>query len=248
MLRQMEALEKFKIIGKDGEVGELDDFFFDDGEWTVRELVIRSGDWLSGSRVLILPHSVIAIDTEQKAIAVSLTRQQIEEAPAPPAESEELLGRYYEALLYEYYAFPFYWLGPEVWGYTWHPNGVPIDAMDPKEAEQMARLRESRSARLRSFNIVNGFSIACVDGSLGDVEDMIFDDENWTIQYIVVDTHKFLPSKNVLVPPRAVQEVAWQDATMHLDMKKADLKALPSFQSLDDVPAGSDMVAVGRAA
>ena len=39
----------------DGEIGKLDDFYFDDKSWTIRYLVADTGNWLLGRKVLISP-------------------------------------------------------------------------------------------------------------------------------------------------------------------------------------------------
>jgi hypothetical protein len=247
MLRQMEALKSYEIVGSDGELGKLDDFFFDDVEWTVRELLMHTGNWYEGMSVLILPHSVTSIDDRERKIRVSLSRQQIEDAPVAPLDADGLLSRHYEAMIYDFYLMPYYWLGPYVWGPATLPTVTPNAEMT-RGAEELARLRESQQSHLRRFNIVNGFSIRCVDGAMGDVEDMIFDASSWTIQYLVVDTRKYLLGKNVLVPPSAIKELNWFEATIYLDMTKADLEALPNFKSINDLPQGDkvDVVTVGR--
>jgi sporulation protein YlmC with PRC-barrel domain len=249
MLRQMETLKSYEVIGKDGELGKLDDFLIDDAEWTVRELVVRSGSWLAGRRVVILPHSVIGIDTEEKAVGVSLTRQQIEDAPVAPLDADNLLARHFESVLYDYYAFPYYWMGPYLWGYSILPNGVAEAEVGGGKAEEIKRLRESQIRHVRSFQVANGFSIRCRDGAMGDVEDMIFDDKSWSVSYLVVDTSKYLFGKNVLVPPEAIKEVNWLEATIYLDMTKAEVEARPKFKSIDDIPepGRSGVVTVGGA-
>src|ERR1700736_3685409 len=108
MFRQVEDLKSYEVIGSDGEVGKVEDFLFDDKEWYIRELVVRTGGWLTGRNVVLLPHSVTGIDSTKKAIGVSLSKKQIEDAPPPPYEAEGILSRYYETALYDYYHAPYY--------------------------------------------------------------------------------------------------------------------------------------------
>ena len=53
MLHNMSDLKGSKIKARDGEVGEVEDFYFDDDKWTIRYLVVDTGNWLPGGRVLI---------------------------------------------------------------------------------------------------------------------------------------------------------------------------------------------------
>jgi len=44
-----------KLAASDGEIGQVKDFYFDDQNWVMRYLVVDTGSWLSGRKVLISP-------------------------------------------------------------------------------------------------------------------------------------------------------------------------------------------------
>ncbi|MGI9070785.1 MAG: hypothetical protein ACR2JB_05505, partial [Bryobacteraceae bacterium] len=48
MLRQAKDLNGYKLGARDGEIGKVREFYFDDQSWAVRYLVADTGDWLSG--------------------------------------------------------------------------------------------------------------------------------------------------------------------------------------------------------
>ena len=58
MLHVVKDLERMKINAKDGNVGYVYDFYFDDLTWTARYLVADTGNWLIGRRVLLSPQAV----------------------------------------------------------------------------------------------------------------------------------------------------------------------------------------------
>lgn len=58
---------------------------------------------------------------------------------------------------------------------------------------------------LRAASEVNGLSIAAVDGDIGSVKDLYFDDLTWTVRYLVVDTGSWLPGRQVLISPMSVR-------------------------------------------
>ena len=60
---------------------------------------------------------------------------------------------------------------------------------------------------LRAVNDLIGCSIGARDGAIGKVDDLYFDDERWTVRYLVVDTSGWLAGRRVLVSPRSVQGV-----------------------------------------
>ena len=53
MLRTTKDLEHYAIGATDGDIGRVKDFYFDDDAWVVRYLVVDTGAWLLGRRVLI---------------------------------------------------------------------------------------------------------------------------------------------------------------------------------------------------
>ena len=48
MLRKAKDLSGYTLGARDGEIGKVREFYFDDQSWTVRYLVADTGGWLSG--------------------------------------------------------------------------------------------------------------------------------------------------------------------------------------------------------
>ena len=53
MLRNVNKLNGFTILATDGGIGHVDEFYFDDESWTIRYLVVNTGRWLLGNKILI---------------------------------------------------------------------------------------------------------------------------------------------------------------------------------------------------
>jgi uncharacterized protein YrrD len=47
-------------------------------------------------------------------------------------------------------------------------------------------------------------TIDALDGEIGSVHDLYFDDQTWSVRYLVADTGKWLPGRKVLVVPEAI--------------------------------------------
>jgi hypothetical protein len=62
MLHSMNVLKGLDILATDGEIGNTEEFYFDDERWAVRYIVVNTGSWLSGRQVLISPFSVTQVD------------------------------------------------------------------------------------------------------------------------------------------------------------------------------------------
>jgi hypothetical protein len=56
----------------------------------------------------------------------------------------------------------------------------------------------------RSVKQLYGDKIGALDGEIGHVKDFYFDDQNWKVRYVVVDTGSWLTGRQVLISPRAL--------------------------------------------
>ena len=90
MLHKVKDLQGDAILAQDGEVGSVDDLYFDDEDWDVRYVVVNARRWIPGRKYLISP---VAIDRERPLsegdIRVELTREEIRNGP-PAAEAAHL--------------------------------------------------------------------------------------------------------------------------------------------------------------
>ena len=90
MLHKVKDLQGDAIHAQDGEVGSVDDLYFDDKGWDVHYVVVNARRWIPGRKYLISP---VAIDRERPLdegdIRVELTRAEISRCPRA-AESEHL--------------------------------------------------------------------------------------------------------------------------------------------------------------
>ncbi len=82
MLIKSRELEGFKLEAKDGDIGNVKEFYFDDRHWAIRYLVVDTGSWLTGRKVLIAPYAIEYVSMENCVIKMNLTRSQIESSPS----------------------------------------------------------------------------------------------------------------------------------------------------------------------
>ena len=81
MERNINSLIGFGIEATDGIIGEVEDFYFDDDTWKIRYLIVKTGSWLSGRKVLISMGAIIKKDQLNELIPVNLTKKQVKESP-----------------------------------------------------------------------------------------------------------------------------------------------------------------------
>ena len=169
MQKSIKNLKGNAIVATDGEIGKVDDFYFDDKSWTVRYLVADTGNWLLGRKVLISPIALGKVDFSSGRFNVTLTKKQVEDSPS--IDTDKPVSRQHEAYYHDYYGYPYYWTGPYLWGPMSSPQ-IPV--LDQKRIEERrAEREEAGDLHLRSAAYVTGYHTEASDGEIGHVEDFV---------------------------------------------------------------------------
>lgn len=236
-LVRFHALTSYTIAATDGSIGSVEDVYFDDHSWTLRYIVVDTGGWLSGRRVLVTPTAVQAVDPSRQALVTNLSRAQVEASPS--VDTAKPVSRQYETEYYQYYGYAPYWSGPYRWGMFPYPGAVPLStspaaaapAPPPGVTEELAaRERESADPYLRSARTVSGYAIQATDGSLGHVEDYLVDEREWAIRYVIVDPRNWWPGEHVLISPDWVTAIDWNESRVHVDVTKEAVRTAPPYR------------------
>jgi hypothetical protein len=82
---------------------------------------------------------------------------------------------------------------------------------------------------LRSTNEVTGYNLLALDGEIGHVDDFIVDDETWAIRYLVVATRNWWPGKKVLISPKWIENVSWEEREVAIGLSRDAIKAAPEY-------------------
>ena len=232
MLWSLDHLRGYKLDATDGSLGSVEDAFFDDRSWMVRWLAADTA-WLFGRRVLLAPASLRHPNATTHELPVGLTKEKIKAAPA--VDLDQPVSRQHEAELVGYYGFAPYWGGlaapiPPIAPYPATGVAAPGDVL-PGEVER-------GDPYLRSGNEVTGYTIRATDDSVGHVEDLLIDDSDWTIRYLVVDTRNWLPGRKVLIAPTWVREISWDDREVSVVLTREQIERSPEYDP--EVPVGRE--------
>lgn len=220
LLRPARNLARYTLLSADGQIGSVDDFYFDDTTWLIRYLIVNTGGWLMGRRVLLASRAIGNVDDGEKTIAVELTREQIENSP--PMETRKPVSRQYEIEFYEYYGWSPYWEADPLSGFAMH--GSPVASFPNLSEKSDAPPEESK---LRRTSEVEGYDIEALDGEIGHVKDFIVDADQWVIRYLQIDTGKWLPGRHVLVSPGWIKGVSWKDRAVSVDLGRKVIESAP---------------------
>ena len=220
-------LKGFVIRATDGELGTVEELYFDDETWAIRYLMVDTGGWLGGRRVLISPMSVTHTDWPGMRLDVALTQKQVENSP--DVDTHKPVSRQYEVEYLSYYGYPDYWAGPNLWGPSFYPADFANSGPTSMRPITDRILRMSTDSHLRSAEVVKGYHIEAGDGEIGHVDGFVVDDEAWAIRYIEVATRNWWPGKKVLVSPAWIERVSWTDSKVYVGLSREAIKNAPEY-------------------
>jgi sporulation protein YlmC with PRC-barrel domain len=225
MQHSINSMIGYAIRATDGDLGKVDEFYFNDETWTIRYIVVETGNWLSGRKVLISPVAFGKPELEPRIISVHLTRAQV--GSSPNIDTERPIYLQHEAELHEHYQWP--WRGG--YGGTFGTIPLPLSVDDVSVEQEASASGRRDDPHLRSTRQVIGYHIHAIDGDVGHVEDFLVDDEDWAIRFLVADTRNWLPGKKVILSPRWIKRVQWDNSSVHFDLTRESVKNSLEFNS-----------------
>jgi sporulation protein YlmC with PRC-barrel domain len=223
MLRSLKELYGYKILALDGEVGKVHDFYFDDQEWEIRYLVVDTGPWILGRKVLISPGALGQPNWIDKQFPVNLKREGIEDSP--DIDTDKPVSRQQQSTLHEYFNWPVYWATP----FSTAPAPATYTAMQYAGEVVNEKEVEDMDPHLRKAHEVIGYQVDGRDGGLGKVNDFILDDQEWILRYLVLDAGELEKDKKVLIAPFWIQWIRFDERQVLIDLPQHVFKDSPGF-------------------
>jgi sporulation protein YlmC with PRC-barrel domain len=232
MFRSLSELFGYNIQAKDGEIGRVHDFYFDDeGEWRPRYLVIDTGPWILGRKVLIAPEALGQPNWADQSFPVDLTQDQIK--ASPDMDTALPISRRQQVALHKHYRWPAYWDAPAPFSASPVSNTAAKikheTVQNDQEKEVVERLIQ-QDANLRSAKEVIGYAVKGTDGDLGQIDDIILDDQNWKLIYLVLDTSTWLSKgKKTLIAVHWIKWISHEDQELQLSLPQQAIEESPPF-------------------
>jgi len=226
VFHSMKDLEGYTIGAIDGMIGTVEDFYFDDEAWAIRYLVVETGTWLSHRRVLISPLALNQPDWPGKIFPAAITRDQVKASPG--IDTDKPVSRQHEIGYNDYYKYPYYWEGGDFWGdgMMWWGMGA---GRKPAEPDATCERPPPGDPHLRSGNEISGYDVHATDGHIGHVQGLLLDEKGWAIRFIVVNTSNWWVGHQVLIAPRWITNLAWEDRTVSVSLTRDSVKGSPAY-------------------
>lgn len=98
---------------------------------------------------------------------------------------------------------------------------------------------------LWSMARLRGYGLHARDGSIGHVVTALFDDEHWTVRYLVVDTGGWLASRRVLIPAKVLGVPDGDAAEIAVSLTRDQVKHSPDVDTEKTVSRQQEGVLYG---
>lgn len=84
---------------------------------------------------------------------------------------------------------------------------------------------------LRSLTEPEGYRLDAIDGEIGRCKDFLFDDQRWTLRYMVADTGGWLSGRQVLISPAQLDSPDWQLQRLPVKLTREQIEQSPPLET-----------------
>ncbi len=228
MQRDIISLTGYNMEATDGHIGKVEEFYFEDNTWLIRYLILKTGNWFVYRKVLIAPQAIVKREARLRIFPVNLSKEQIR--ASSDIDSDKPVSRQQDIALYGHYAFQRY----DSSGFYAGGSAAAMDNVPIIEEKIMTEgdaniKRSDDDHHLRSTKTIMGYHVHASDGDFAHVSDFIFDDTNWQIMYLVVDSHNWFGGKKYLIETGTVKEIQWDHSKVIVSISTDAIKDSPVF-------------------
>jgi len=217
MLIQASELWRFRLSTADGAVGRVHDLQVDDRRWTVTDVVVGLGHWLTDRSVILSPASVVKLDEPRRSLRVGLTADEL--ARAPSLATHPSVAEQHHVPPYQYLGLP-----------------LMVGELKAEDAGFAVALLERKqdSARadwhLRSLRALAHYRIEADGGTAGWVEDWLVELRDWTVAYVVVRVAFGSTRRHVLLPVEWLGPISWTARVVYVGLAKDVITHAPDYR------------------
>ena len=84
---------------------------------------------------------------------------------------------------------------------------------------------------LNKAKTLKNYKLNSLDGEIGKVKEFYFDDEHWTIRYLIADTGNWLTGRKVLISPNSIVSINKEEEYISINLTKSQIENSPSLDS-----------------
>lgn len=212
MMTSLKSLLGYRLEARDGLIGKVYDFHFDNGTWGIRHVAAETHAHIPWPKVMIAREALGVSDWVNRTLIVDLLREEIKHAPH--INHDPPLYRQIEEQQVNFYT----------WATHWTPfSGIPA----PEWKEGPIGGVELRSLR----HLLGGYAVFSHDGELmGHVTDFLADDEDWQIHLMVLEREGV--AKQVVLPVETMSTIHFPEHRILLSVDAGPFFDAPEYNAL----------------
>jgi hypothetical protein len=249
-VRRLNHIKALPVIGKEGQLGELRDAFFDLDAWVIRYLVMVARS--NGREVLLSPLLFGDLDDSTDRLILSLFDEEIE--AIPPLDLGRPVSREQELAYDLYFCIPDYWVDGAAWGTERTPSrfasrlrsshsqaaaviedlrGSPAVSQEPPPVPHAAgRAEDPAQSRLLRGCELYELQARCENVRAGRPVDLLFDPETLAIRYLVLELspETMHTEKKLLLPQPLIAGVSREARRLEIRLRPEVLAGAPEYK------------------
>jgi len=217
VLIEASELRRFRLSTVDGAVGRVHDLQMDGRRWTVTDVVVGLGHWLTDRSVILSPASVVQLDGAGRSLRVALSADEL--ARAPSLATHPSVAERHHVPPYQYLGLP-----------------LMVGDLEAEDAGVAVALLEGRQdparadGHLRSLRALTHYRIEADGGTGGCVEDWLVELRDWSVAYVVVRVALGSPRRHVLLPVEWLGSISWTARVVYAGLTKDVITHAPDYR------------------
>ena len=219
----MKHLHGTAIEPTDGNIGSVEDVYFDDQTGRIRYYVVDTGKWLPGRKTLNAPEAIRRPWHDGTRIQLNLSRARVKSSP--DIDTKRPVSRDAGLLLHNHYGWSPYWISATL------PPPTPKSASSVEERlEFETAVGHTRNSHHRSCREVMGYEIRASDGKAGTLEDFLIDPEEGRIRFLAIETGEWLSHRHVVMPPERVAHLDSAESKVETNLSRDECREVSGVQ------------------
>ncbi|AXI08672.1 PRC-barrel domain containing protein [Oceanobacillus sp. 143] len=234
MLHYTSKLKTYNIEATDGEMGKIKELYFDNNKWQIRYAVVDTRKWLPGRKVLLSPASFVMVNEVSENVEIEYDKEMVRNSP--PLHEDTILTRDVEDSLFDYYGWGRNWAGEVLWSAEKIPLASFKNARQEDEPVYYNNTQdEINTLDLRTEEEMIGLKVHGTDGSIGEIVDLIFDDEVWKIRYLAVRSTHFIGPKYQVYRIDDINSIEWLEKGIYVNDTSETLDTNKIFDNKEEI-------------
>ncbi|MCD8511125.1 MAG: PRC-barrel domain-containing protein [Bacillus sp. (in: Bacteria)] len=223
------TLTSCSVVGKDGTFGTVEDVLLDAESWMVRYFTVHAGNLLNKEKLFLPPEKITFMDWLEEKILVNISYERtikstkLNAEPVNPSRENDL------SLYYRFH--PYWVVGSAIGGIQGPTMGgaYPQNNMKPSFTMPEAEVGQSKQNFLHYGKKIIGYDLACIDDSFGRIIDLLIDERNFKVSYVIASTKKVMPGKTVLISTDKINEIDWKRGKLRVDALRQQIETSPEY-------------------